>query len=91
MEKEKAVSSFSHPIKTAYPSAETVDIIFKYRWKPEMMHVMAESAAAQDVNQLIERHITVLLTECAALQTAILKAKNMCEAYIHFTIRMIKE
>lgn len=37
-----------------------------------MINIMAQSAAVRDVKQLTERHITVLLIECAALQTAIL-------------------
>lgn len=49
-----------YPIKTAYPSPQAVDIIFKFHWKPEMKNIMAQSAAVQDVKQLAERHITVV-------------------------------
>lgn len=45
----------------------------KFHWKPEMMN-MTQSAAVQDVKQLTDTHITVLLTEYAALQTALPKA-----------------
>lgn len=69
MRTERVISSFSHPIKAAYPSPDTVDIIFKYCWKLEMMNIVAERAAAWDVKLLTERHITVFLIECAALRS----------------------
>ncbi len=77
----------SHPVKTAYASPETVDIIFKYRWKPEMMNIMAQSAAALDVKQFTERHIDVYSSTDSHSQSK----EHMCEAYIHFALSMIKE
>lgn len=91
MATEKAVSSSDIESRLHIFLQKTAEIIFKCWWKPELMNVMAESAAARDVKQLNERHITVLLIQCAALRRPFSKWKTRVSKYnkccIHLSVR----
>ena len=62
-EKIKQYLHSARPTKTAYPSPETLDIIFRISLETWDSEHRGSECSCQHVKQLTERHITVLLSK----------------------------